>query len=165
MTIGIHANTIIHGYHLATEKTLEILDRQGTRFEGDVLDTVDCGRNLLTPKIRSMIRQAYPLAFAEGKFDIENIRFLRKNGGTIDDSSLIQGVVVKNGKAHPNMPDRLNNVRVALTSERLGFDRLETKMRSDGPIPIKLNIKNAEQIRHYKETEYKLKIHGIEKTC
>jgi chaperonin GroEL (HSP60 family) len=97
----IHANTIIHGYHLATEKALEIMEKQAVANQTeDVLDTVDCERNLLTPSIRSMIRQAYPLAFSNGKFDMENIRFLKKTGGSLQDSRLISGVVIKKGKAH-----------------------------------------------------------------
>jgi len=163
MTMGFHANTIVHGYHLATKKALEIIDAKATSISGDMLDAVDCGRNLLTPKIRSFIRQAYPYAFTDGKYDLENVRFLRKNGGKIEDSSLIDGVVVKKEKAHPNMPERLRNLRIALIRERLGFDRLETKMRGDGPIPMKLNLTSPSHIREYRETEVKLKTRGIEK--
>jgi chaperonin GroEL (HSP60 family) len=163
MTMGLHANTIAHGYHLATQKALEIIDAWAAKVSGDVLDTVDCGRNLLSPKMRSYIWQAYPHAFANEKFDLENIRFLRKNGGRIDDSSLINGVVVKKEKAHPNMPDHLQHLRIALVSERLGVDRLETKMRGDGPIPIVLNVNSPNHLREYRETEIKLKTQGIEK--
>ncbi len=165
LNMKIHANTIIHGYHLATEKAVEILDRQAINMpeNADILDTVDCKRSLLTQKIRTMIREAYPLTYAEGKFDLEHIRFLRKSGSVSDETSLIRGVVVKKPKAHPNMPDYLRNLRIALTSERLGFDRLELKMRGEGPTPIRLNIKSAEQIQQYKDTEYKLKTEGVSK--
>ncbi len=166
MANKIHPNTIIHGYHLATQKALEILDKQAAAkpAEGyDVLDTVDCKRNLLTPKIRSMIREVYPIAFTNGRFDADNIRFLKKNGGEIDQCSLIRGVVVKKEKAHPNMPSRLKNLHVALTNQRLGFDRLELKMKGEGPTPMKLNIKSAEQIGQYRETEVKLKTQCIQK--
>jgi archaeal chaperonin len=30
LSLGIHANTIIHGYYLATNKALEIIDKQAT---------------------------------------------------------------------------------------------------------------------------------------
>jgi chaperonin GroEL (HSP60 family) len=163
MTMGLHANTIVHAYHLATQKALEIIDAQATSFSGDVLDTVDCGRNILTPKMRSIIRQAYPYAFEGDRFEVENVRFLRRNGGRINDSSLTNGVVVKKDKAHPNMPDRLRNLRITLVSERLGFDRLETKMRGDGPIPLQLNITSADHLRGYRQTEVKLKTQGFDK--
>jgi archaeal chaperonin len=164
LAMGIHANTIIHGYHLATEKALEILERQTTsNFRSDVLDIVDCQRNLLTPGIRSMIRQAYPLAFSNGIFEKENIRFLKKIGGNLQNTSLINGVVIKKEKAHPNMPDHLRNLRIAITSGRLGINRLEIKMPGQGPAHIHLNIKTPQQINQFKETEYKLKAQPIEK--
>lgn len=164
--MGIHANTIIHGYHLATEKSLEILERQAATANSsysDVLDTVDCGRNLLTPHIRSMIRQAYPHAFSDGRFERENIRFLKKNGGNLQDSSLIKGVVIKKEKAHPNMPDHIRKLRIAITSERLGINRLELQMKGEGPAHIQLNIKTPSQIRAFKETEDRIKAQPIEK--
>ncbi len=165
MDMKIHANTIIHGYHLATEKALEILEKQATPIPPnvDILDTVDCKRNLLTPKIRSMIQDSYPLAFSDGRFNIENIRFLRRNGGIIDESILIHGIVLKKFKAHSNMPDTLKNLRIVLTGERLGLDRLELKMRGEGPTPIRLNINSADQIQQYRDVEVKLKTDFIHK--
>ena len=142
----IHANIIIHGYRLAADKSLEIMEKQATShkiLKRDVLDIVDCKRNVLTPKMRSMIMQAYPLAFSEGRFDKENIRFLKKPGGSIQESSLIKGVVVKKEKAHPNMPDKIENLRIAITSERPGINRLDVKMKGEGPTQIKLNIQNC----------------------
>ncbi len=166
LTMGIHANTISHGYHLATEKALEILERQAATVNNqnnDILDIVDCQRNLLTPHIRSMIRQAYPLAFSDGRFEKENIRFLKKNGGSLQDSKLIKGVVIKKEKAHPNMPDHIRNLRIAITSERLGSNRLQIKMKSEGPAHIQLDIKTPQQIQEYRETENRLKVQPIEK--
>lgn len=166
LLMKIHPNTIIHGYFLASEKALEIIEKQATahnNVNGDVLDTVDCKRNLLTPEIRTMIKEAYPLALSECKFDKDIIRFLKKPGGSIQESNMIQGIVIKKEKAHPNMPDRLKSLRIAITSERPGINRLDIKMKSDGPTQIKLNIQSADQIRKYKETENKLRTQALDK--
>jgi archaeal chaperonin len=165
LNMKIHPNTIVHGYYLATEHTLELLEKQATAEPEsfDILDTVDCKRNLLTSNIRSIIKQVYPFAFIDERFDINNIRFLRRNGGGVDESVLIRGVVVKKAKAHPNMPDTLKNLRIALISKRLGFDRLELKMPKEGPTPIRLNIKSADQLRQYHEEEIRLKTTSMQK--
>ena len=162
----IHANTIIHGYRLATDKALEIIENQATisnSVNSEVLDVVDCKRNLLTPQLRSMIMQAYPLAFSDGKFDKENIRFVKKPGGSIQESNLIKGIVVKKEKAHPNMPDRIENLRIAISSERPGINRLDIKMKSEGPTQIKLSIQTADQMRKYKEAEERLRSEALNK--
>ncbi len=162
----IHANTIIHGYYLATNKALDIMDNQTIAHNGDqndVLDIVDCKRNLLTPQIRSIIMEAYPLAISEGRFDKENIRFIKKPGSSIQESDLIKGVVIKKEKAHPNMPDKLENLRLAITSQRPGINRLDVKMRGEGPSQIKLNMQTADQMRKYKEAEDKLRSEALDK--
>jgi chaperonin GroEL (HSP60 family) len=60
------------------------------------------------------------------------------------------------------MPDKLKNLRIALVSKRLGFDRLELKMPREGPIPIRLNVKSADQLRQYREQEVNLKTRGMQ---
>ena len=165
-SMRIHANTIIHGYYLATEKALEIIDKEAISqksIDSDILDIVDCKRNLLTPQIRSIIVEAYPFAWSTGRFDTENIRFLKKLGDSVKEPSMIKGIVVKKEKAHPNMPDRLRNLRIAITSERPGIDHLELKMPGQGPNHIKLNLKNAEQMREYKETENRLRAKSLDR--
>jgi chaperonin GroEL (HSP60 family) len=71
--------------------------------------------------------------------------------------------VIKKEKAHPNMPSQLKNLRIAISSGRLGINRLEIKMVGQGPAHIHLNIKTPQQIQEYKETEYKLKAEPIKK--
>jgi chaperonin GroEL (HSP60 family) len=164
LNMGIHANTIVHGYNLATERALEILERHAT-VDGtrDVLDTVDCLRNLLTPQVRGMVRQAYPHLFCEGRFQKENVLFIKKTGSCQEDLQLIKGVVIKKQKAHPNMPDKLKGLRIAVTTERLGINRLEVKMPGQGPYHINLNLKTPQQIRQYSETVQKIKSEPINK--
>jgi chaperonin GroEL (HSP60 family) len=113
--------------------------------------------------MRSNIREAYALACLEGKFEKENIRFMKKLGGCIEESSLIKGVVIKKEKAHPNMPDRMKKLRIAIATEKPGINRLELKKRGEGPIPIKLNPKNALEIEKYTETEQRLKLQGLDR--
>jgi archaeal chaperonin len=165
LTLGIHANTITHGYYLAMEKSLEILESQAvpSSQNRDILDTVDCKRNLLTSQVRSMIKEAYPFTFVEGRFEKENVRFIQKKGGNLEDSSLIDGIVIKKEKSHQNMPDQLRNLRIVIASSRLGINRLEIKMPGQGPAHIDLNIKSPKQISEYKEMEYRLKVRPLEK--
>ena len=165
-SMKIHPNTVIHGYFLASNKALEIMDKQAVDQKGisnEVLNVVDCKRGLLTPQIRSMIMEAYPLASAEGRFDKDNIGFLKKPGASILESNLVKGVVIKKEKAHPNMPDKVQDLRIAITSERPGINRLDVKMKNEGPLQIKLNIQSADQMRKYKETEDRLRSGALDK--
>ncbi len=162
----IHPNTIIHGYYLAHQKALDIIDKNATSLatvNSDILDVIDCKRGLLTPQIRSMIMQAYQSASSQGKFDKDNVRFVKKPGCCREESALIRGVVLKKEKSHPNMPDRLKELRIAIASEKPGINRLELKMKGEGPTPIRLNLKSADQLAAYKQAESRLKLEPLKR--
>jgi chaperonin GroEL (HSP60 family) len=166
LNMKIHPNTIIHGYYLAHQQALKIIDKQAKPLgsvTSDVLDIVDSKRGLLTPQTRTMIMEAYRSASTQGKFDKDNIRFIKKPGCCREESALIKGVVLKKEKSHPNMPDRLKALRIAITSEKPGINRLELKMKGEGPTQIRLNIKSADQLAAYKEAENKLKLEPLKK--
>jgi len=83
LNMKIHPNTIIHGYYLAHQQALKIIDKQAKPLGSvttDILDIVDTKRGLLTPQTRIMIMEAYRSASAQGKFDKDNIRFIKKPG-------------------------------------------------------------------------------------
>ncbi len=61
------------------------------------------------------------------------------------------------------MPDRIENLRIAITSERPGINRLEIKMPREGPVHINLNVKTASQMRQYKETEDRLRSESLDR--
>ena len=162
----IHANTIIHGYFLAQSKALEIMDKQAIiqkSMSNEVLEIVDCRRGLLKPQLRSMILEAYAAAWDNGRFDKDYVGFLKKQGGSFQESTLIKGVVIKKEKAHPNMPDKLKDLRIVITSERPGINRLDVKMKNEGPPQIRLNIQTADQMRKYKETEDRVRSEALDR--
>lgn len=166
LSMKIHANTVIHGYFLASNRALEIMEKQAiglNPINTEVLDIVDYKRGSLTPKTRSMILEAFPLALTGGIFDKSIIGFLKKPGGSLEESTLIKGVVVRKEKAHPNMPDKMQNLRIAITSERPGINRLDVKMKNEGPPQIKLNIQTANQIRKFKEAEERIRSEALDK--
>jgi len=165
-SMGIHANSIVHGYQLATEKTLEIIEREAvisSCFDEAVLDIVDCGRKNLDKKLRCMIFTAFSVAMFDGTFEKDNVRFVKKVGGSLDESSLVNGIIIKKTKSHPNMPDGLQKLRIAIITQRVGINRLNIKMPKEGPMQIELKINDSLQLIKYKEAESKLNLETISK--
>lgn len=166
LAMKIHPNIITHGYSLATNRALEIMEKQSLPYSDvnqNILDVVDCDRKILSPLLRSMIMDAYNLACADGKFDREFVRFLKKTGGSLMESNLIRGVVIKKEKAHPNMPDCLNHLRVAITSEKPGINRLELKMKGQGPAHLNYMVKDASDLEEYRAAEGKIKLEALDR--
>jgi chaperonin GroEL (HSP60 family) len=164
---GIHPNTILQGYLEAAKKALEIINTTSNNLENDqmgkILETVDCGKQLLTKETSGMLLEAYLLTTKGGKLDKDKVRIIRKPGGTSSESILIKGVMLKKGKVHPHMPDIIENPRIAVTSERIGLNRLEVKMRKEGPPPIKLEITKALKLAEYQNAEKDRKVEALER--
>lgn len=164
---GVHPNVILAGYEKAAIKALQTIDRTSQEMSlaevENVLDAVDCGRGCLTPGIRAMILEAAKNANRDGKLDKDRIRVVRKPGGAQLETTLVRGLVVKKAKAHPNMPDQIEKPRIAVTSERIGANRLEVKMPSQGPFHMKFAVTKPEDLTGCREAENKRKAENLRK--
>jgi archaeal chaperonin len=58
-------------------------------------------------------------------FDRKNIQFVKKQGGEIHDSELIEGHIVEEGAVHSAMPKRVTNARIALFESPLEVKKTE----------------------------------------
>lgn len=166
MAKGIHPTIILRGYSQAAKKALEIIDANSkisSNLTEKLLETVDCGRNLLTSQMRGSIIEASALVTKGGKMDKDKVHFIRKPGAATSESRLIKGIVTKKGKLHSNMPDTVANPRIALTSGRIGLNRVEVKMPGEGPIHLKFNVSSPEKIAACQDAEKNLKNAALEK--
>ncbi len=164
----IHPTTILRGYLAAEKKALEIIQANAKTLEDDalsekLLETVDCGRQLLTAELRRLILDASELVTKDGKMDKTKVQFIRKPGGTTSETKLVKGIAVKKGKAHPNMPDVLAAPRVALTSGRIGLNRVDVKMPSEGRFRMQFKVESPDKLTACQDAEKDLKTEALEK--
>jgi chaperonin GroEL (HSP60 family) len=166
ITKGVHPTIILDGYLEAAKRALEIIEATSEKLEADrfddVLETVNCGRNLLTAEIRRMLIEATEFTTEKGKLDKERIRMFRKTGGATAESKLVKGVIVKKAKLQPSMPYELVKPRIAVTSGRIGMNRLELKMRGEGPFHMKFDVASPEQLVACQEAEKERKHEALE---
>ncbi len=164
---GVHPTRILRGYGEAAKKALQIVNLASKTLGKEelelVLDTIDCGRGSLTPKVRWMLLKAKAIATQEGRLDRDRIRVIRKPGGEQSETQLITGIVIKKGKLHPNMPERLTKPRIALTSQRIGIHRLEVKMPGQGPFHMEYKINTPESMKGYRDAEKHRKVNALNK--
>ncbi|HZY46445.1 MAG TPA: TCP-1/cpn60 chaperonin family protein [Candidatus Bathyarchaeia archaeon] len=160
MGMGFHQNTILDGFLKATEKSAEIINEVGRIYSENLdehlLEVVDCGRELLSKRLRNELSEAVTRATENGSVDITRIRIVKKPGGQVDDTKLVRGVIIKQGKAHFNMPDLLNEPKVAFLN-KLEIKRRELISKDEGPFVAKLNITDQGQIQSFKLEENRLR--------
>lgn len=124
---NIHPTVIIRGYNEATRKTLEILDSTAIRVSIEDEETLKkVARTIMEGRIVADLQNHFAnlvviavKRVAEenmGKIvvDVDHVDFTKKSGGGINDSELIEGLVIYKGKPHPRMPEKIEDAKIAL---------------------------------------------------
>jgi archaeal chaperonin len=79
------------------------------------------------------------------RVDTDNIKVVKKAGGSINDTSLIEGIVLDKEVAHGSMPKRIENARIALLNCPLEVEKPE--------FDTKLNINTPAQMQKFLDEE------------
>ena len=158
---NIHPSIIIKGYALAAEKAQEILE--GIAKEVDVEDkeilkkaamTAITGkaaeeeREYLAEIAVEAVRQVAEKVDGRYVVDLDNIKFEKKEGGSVKDTKLIRGVVIDKEVVHPGMPKRVENAKIALINEALEVKETETD--------AEIRITSPEQLQAFLEQEERM---------
>ena len=77
--------------------------------------------------------------------DIDDIKVEKKAGGSIKDSSVIQGIVLDKEIVHGGMPRSVSDARIALLNTALEISKTETD--------AKINISNPQQLKSFLDEE------------
>jgi len=62
----------------------------------------------------------------ELKIDVENIKVEKRDGGSLEDSELIEGIVLDKEVVNANMPKSIKNAKIALVDAALEIKGPET---------------------------------------
>lgn len=155
---NVHPTIVTNGYRMASEKALEILDRIGFEVKPedeetlmDIAKTAMSGKNVGASKdTLAKIAVKAVKAVAEevnGKIevDIDNIKMEKKSGGSVDDTELIEGVIIDKERVHPRMPESVKNAKVALLDAPLEIKKTE--------VDAKINITDPKQLQSFLDQE------------
>ena len=155
----LHPNVILKGYRAAAKEALDIIEKEAV-VKGDsrrqILDQADCGRGLLTPKLRRDLMEACDRATSQGGIDLKRIGIISKSGASVADSRLVPGVMVRKAKLHAGMPDELRDVKVAVVNKTFDNKPMEVLMKGTGPFNVKLEINQADDMRRFKDEERRM---------
>ncbi len=163
----IHPSIILNGYYEAAKKAIELIkggaQDPNTDVPKNILSTVDCGRGYLTKDMETMLLDAANMLTTSEKLDRDKVCIIKKAGGNSYETKLTKGLTIKKNKCHPNMPDEILKPRIAVTSGRIGPNRIELKMPGQGPFPIKVEIETPEDRIACKEAETQQKAAALRK--
>ena len=98
-----------------------------------------------------IVKSILSVAEKEGdnyQVDIDDIKVEKKAGGSIKDSSIIQGIVLDKEIVHGGMPKKITDAKIALINTALEINKTETD--------AKINISNPQQMKAFLDEENRM---------
>jgi len=167
---NVHPTVISSGYRMASEKAKEILDKISTKItEKDDEVLLKIAKTALGSKSASMSKDLLAkisvdavkkiIENIDGKIvaDLNNIQVIKKQGGSIDDTQIIEGVIVDKEKAHPDMPQVVKKAKIALLNAALEIKKPE--------IDTNIQIRDPTMIHSFLQEEEKMLKEMVEKVA
>ena len=158
MDQDVHPTIVIDGYKKASAEALRILDSlaipvdpKDTKTLRQIASTsmgtktVAASKDFLAQLATSAVTQVMDSAGGKIKADIEKIKVVKKRGGGIDQTELVQGIVLDKEMVHPGMPKRVEKARIALLNTKLEIDKTE--------MDSKITIKTPGQMKMFLDKE------------
>ncbi|AGO60526.1 MULTISPECIES: thermosome subunit beta [Ferroplasma] len=170
---NVHPTVITEGYKTAAaqaSRVLEEISRPVTLKDKEIL--IKMAKTSLNSKSASVEKELLGTisynaikTIAEerdGKYlvDFDNLQVVKKNGGEINQTELIDGIILDKEKVHPNMPKLVKNAKIALLDLALEIKKPEfdTNLQINDPSMIQKFLGQEEDV--LKEMVDKIKATG-----
>ncbi len=165
---NVHPTVITKGYRLGAEKAKEILDSIAKPIDLEKEDFLKkIAQTALSSKSASMakellsdisVKAVKKVAEKVGDrwvADVDAIQIIKKQGGSIHDTELIDGMIIDKEKVHPGMPKTVSDAKIALLNIALEVKKPE--------IEASIQIKSPDMIHEFLEQEEKVLKDMVEK--
>jgi thermosome len=156
----VHATVIAEGYRHAAAKAIGILNGiaipvkpTDTAMLTKIAHTAISGKNADVAKeklcdivVAAITRVIEP----DGTVDIGHVTVEKKVGGSVDDSMLVEGMVIDKERANPAMPKEVKNAKILLLNAAVEFKKTEVnaKINISRPDEMQAFIDEDEQMVH-----------------
>ena len=168
----VHSTVIIDGYQAASEKALELLAKLAKAVKPDDRESlIKIAKTSMQSKLVSensvplsklAVDAILKIVEKDGdkySVDLDNLKVEKKAGGSIDDTALINGIVLDKEIVHSGMPTKIEKAKIALVNAALEVEKTE--------MSAEIRISDPTQMQQFLEEENKMlksmvdKIHSI----
>ncbi len=154
----VHPTSIIRGYNKAAEKCQEILKKLAKKVSPkndhlmkNVAMTAMTGKSAESSKenfaniIVKAIKQIIEYRDNKPYIDINNVKIEKRKGGGLEDSKLIEGIILNKERVHIDMPSDIKDAKIALLDAPLEIRSPEND--------AKISISSPEQLQAFLNRE------------
>jgi len=161
ITKDVHPTIIVDGYRKSAQKAIEILNKIAQRIDGNENnELLKIAKTSMQTKLVSKeadelaqvvvkaVLQVSDQLDSKYKVDIDDIKVEKKAGGSLRNTTLIQGIVLDKEVVHGGMPKRIENAKIALLNSALEIEKTE--------FDAKINISSPDQMKMFLEEENRM---------
>ncbi|PSG99595.1 MAG: thermosome subunit [Nanohaloarchaea archaeon SW_4_43_9] len=154
----IHPTVITKGYRLAREKSVQLLDSIAEEVDlddNDVLERVamtamtgksaETARDYLATIAVDAVEGVAEETESGFAIDRDMIKVEKNEGGSVEDTELVKGVILDKEKVHGGMPDTVEDTNIALLDSAIEVKETETD--------AEISISDPNQMKNFVEQE------------
>ncbi|MFX0076041.1 MAG: thermosome subunit beta [Candidatus Hermodarchaeota archaeon] len=158
MEQAVHPSIIFRGYKKALKKSKELLQELATKIEIDDTETLlKVAETSMNSKLISGVKNHFAniavnavsqIKEKRGEhtiIDLDQIQVIKKEGKSLLDTNLINGIIVDKEIVHPMMPKSVKNAKIALITSSLEVEKTE--------FDAEIRIQTPDQINKFLEEE------------
>ena len=157
----IHPTIIARGYRMASNKAIEILESIAMDIDVEDVDTLkriaataitgkhsEYALEHLSNLIVEAVKRVAEKVDDHYRVDEDNIKLEKRQGGSVADTKLVNGIVIDKEVVHPGMPKRVKNAKIAVLKAALEVKETETD--------AEIRITDPDQLMKFIEQEEKM---------
>ncbi len=148
---NVHPTVIAQGYRMAAEKAREVLQKVAQKVsfnDGQKLKDIAmtamisksaaAHREHLADVAVGAVKAVAEKVGSKWEVDDDNIQITKKQGGTISDTEVVEGIIIDKERVHTGMPQSVKNAKVALVDVALEVKKTEFDARIEISDPAQL---------------------------
>ncbi len=153
----IHPTVITKGYRIAAEKSQKILEKIAKQISPkdenlmkQIAMTAMTGKGAESEKVKfaSILTKAVMLVSDGNLIDLNNIKIEKRKGEGVEDTELIEGILLDKERVNADMPQSVKDARIALLDCALEIKSPEAE--------TKISISSPEQLQAFIDQEERM---------
>ena len=164
----IHPTVIADGYRMASKKACDVLESIALEVKPSdegilkkIAETAMTGKvaaankEMLAEIAYKAVTSVAEEVNGEMKVDIDNIKVEKKQGGSVEDTELVNGIILDKERVHPDMPTVVKDAKILLLNTALEVKKTE--------VDAQIRISDPAQLQKFLEEEEAMIRNMVEK--
>ena len=161
LDLDVHPTIIVDGYKKAADRASEFLSKIALTVDPkdearlrQVAATSMATKDIAAEKeffaklVVKAVEQIMEERDGKIKADIDLIKVVKKHGKSVEETELVEGVVIDKEISHSQMPKQVQKAKIALLNQKLEIEKTE--------FDAKINIENPEQMHMFLDEEERM---------